>query len=127
MLQTLAPELASQTPGQLKLARLPHLRSIVRLGADRTPGMQNYGSVLALAGPAQRARLDMVAAGLDPDEAINIQFTSGTTGLPKGATLTHYNIVNNVHFLAQQMNFSAQDRLCTPERQRTRLTSSHQC
>src|SRR3546814_1910356 len=62
-----------------------HLRSIVRLGAETTPGMQNYESVLALAGPAQRARLDMVAAGLDPDEAINIQFTSGTTGLPKGA------------------------------------------
>src|SRR3546814_8985166 len=47
-------------------------------------------------------------------EAINIQFTSGTTGLPKGATLTHYNIVNNGHFVAQKMNFSAQDRLCIP-------------
>ncbi len=114
MLQSLAPELAGQMPGQLQLARLPHLRCIIRLGPGETPGMQPYDAVLRLAGPAQRSRLDLVAASLDPDEPINIQFTSGTTGLPKGAMLTHYNIVNNGYFVAQKMKFTPQDRLCIP-------------
>ena len=119
MLHSLAPELPAQVPGQLQLARLPHLRSIICLDAGQPAtgapaGMQSYESVMRLAGPAQRARLDLVSAGLDPDEAINIQFTSGTTGLPKGATLTHYNIVNNGYFVARRMNFTAQDRLCIP-------------
>ena len=114
MLQTLAPEMAEQTPGRLQLARLPHLRSIIRLGEEKTPGMLNYDAVLHLAGPAQRERLAGISAGLDPDEPINIQFTSGTTGLPKGATLTHSNIVNNGYFVGLKMNFSQQDRLCIP-------------
>jgi fatty-acyl-CoA synthase len=114
MLQALAPEMAGQTPGQLQLGRLPHLRNIILLGDGSTPGMQRYDDLLGLAGPAQYERLDLIAGSLDPDDAINIQFTSGTTGLPKGATLTHYNIVNNGHFTARRMNFSAQDRLCIP-------------
>ncbi|WP_370151866.1 AMP-binding protein [Ferrovibrio sp.] len=114
MLLELAPDLAEGDPGALHLKRLPHLRCIVRLGEEKTPGMVNYDAVLRLAGPAQRARLDQIAAGLDPDEAINIQFTSGTTGLPKGATLTHYNIVNNGYFTARCMKLSERDRLCIP-------------
>lgn len=119
MLQSLAPELAGQIAGQLRLARLPHLRSIIRLDDGKppsgaTPGMHDYDSVLRLAGPAQRGRLQLISGGLDADEAINIQFTSGTTGLPKGATLTHYNIVNNGYFVARRMNLAAQDRLCIP-------------
>jgi len=98
----------------LQLGRLPHLRNIILLGEGGIPGMQRYDDLLGLAGPAQYERLDLIADGLDPDDAINIQFTSGTTGLPKGATLTHYNIVNNGHFTARRMNFSAQDRLCIP-------------
>lgn len=114
MLQAIAPEMAGQVPGQLQLARLPHLRTVIRLGSESTPGMLCYADLLTLAGPAQYERLDLIAAGLDPDDAINIQFTSGTTGLPKGATLTHYNIVNNGHFTARRMNFSERDRLCIP-------------
>ena len=114
MLQTLAPELEKCEPGSLFSARLPHLRAVVRVGEDKTPGMFNYSEVLQCGGPAHRARLDSLSAELDPDEPINIQFTSGTTGAPKGATLTHSNIVNNGYFVARAMGFSEKDRLCIP-------------
>ncbi len=114
MMQTLAPELAAAEPGRLQAARLPHLRMVIRMGPEKTPGMLNYDAVTRLAGPAQRARLDKITADLDPDDAINIQFTSGTTGAPKGATLTHRNVVNNGWFIGERMRFSERDRLCIP-------------
>jgi fatty-acyl-CoA synthase len=114
MLQTLAPELAGAALGRLGSSRLPSLRTVVRLGDAATPGMLNFGALLRLAGPAQQARLAAISAGLEPGDAINIQFTSGTTGQPKGATLTHHNIVNNARFVAQCMRLGAADRLCVP-------------
>ena len=114
MLQILAPELHAGEAGKLALSELPHLRIVIRLGAEKTPGMLNYADVLRLGGPAQQARLDKITASLTPDDAINIQFTSGTTGLPKGATLTHRNIVNNGWFVGECMKFSEADILCIP-------------
>ncbi len=114
MMQTLAPELATAEPGRLQAQRLPHLRMVIRMGADKTPGMLNYDAVTKLAGPAQRARLGQISDALDADDAINIQFTSGTTGAPKGATLTHRNVVNNGWFIGERMKFSERDRLCIP-------------
>jgi acyl-CoA synthetase (AMP-forming)/AMP-acid ligase II len=78
---------------------------VIRMGDDRTPGMLNYDDVLALAAPGMdvAAALDALGAGLSCHDAINIQFTSGTTGNPKGATLTHHNVVNNARFMAQAM------------------------
>lgn len=114
MLQTLAPEMESCPPGELQAAKLPHLRAVVRMGGDKTAGMLNYPEVLTIGGPPQRARLDSLSAELHPDDAINIQFTSGTTGAPKGAALTHNNIVNNGHFVARAMRLSENDRLCVP-------------
>jgi len=114
MLQSLAPEMRTGEVGRLHLARLPHLRIVIRLGAEKSPGMLNYADVPGLAGPAQKARFDMLTSGLKPDDAINIQFTSGTTGLPKGATLTHRNIVNNGWFVGECMKFTEADILCIP-------------
>jgi len=114
MMQTLAPELATAEPGRLQAQRLPHLRMVIRMGADKTPGMLNYDTVTKLAGPAQRARLAGITDALDADDAINIQFTSGTTGAPKGATLTHRNVVNNGWFIGERMKFTERDRLCIP-------------
>ena len=114
MLQTLAPELASVEPGKLKAEKLPDLRTVIRLGDDKTPGMFNYADVRAMADDAGIAALDAITGGLDRNDAINIQFTSGTTGFPKGATLTHRNILNNGFFVAEAMKFTEADRLAIP-------------
>jgi fatty-acyl-CoA synthase len=115
MLQTLAPELAHSEPGALQAARLPALQWVIRLGDERTPGMLNYGTLLERGRAGlQVQQLDAISATLDCHDPINIQFTSGTTGSPKGATLTHHNIVNNARFIAMAMNFSEADSLCIP-------------
>lgn len=111
MLRALAPELSEATPGRLRAARLPHLESVVRMGTDATPGMLNYSELLEAPDAAQ---LDAITANLAARDAINIQFTSGTTGSPKGATLTHHNVVNNGGYVAIAMRLGADDRLCIP-------------
>ncbi len=114
MLAELAPELAQSEPGQLSAARLPTLRIVIRMGDETSPGTLNFGDVPRRTDAEQRARLDAISATLDPDDPINIQFTSGTTGAPKGATLSHFNIVNNAHFVTRALNFTEADRLCIP-------------
>ncbi|MFV0300771.1 MAG: AMP-binding protein [Paracoccus sp. (in: a-proteobacteria)] len=113
MIGQLAPELQTAQPGALMAERLPDLRIVIRMGEGRDiPGMLNFAGVAAT--PADPERLDRISAALAPDDAINIQFTSGTTGLPKGATLSHRNIVNNGHFVTRTMRFTHEDRLCIP-------------
>ncbi|NOV23830.1 AMP-binding protein [Cupriavidus necator] len=114
MLQALAPELATSAAGTLQAARLPSLRWVIRMGEGETPGMIRYADVLARGASVARAELDGITAQLDRYDPINVQFTSGTTGAPKGATLTHRNIVNNARFIAMAMRFSEQDKLCIP-------------
>ena len=114
MLRELAPELNSDAPGQLQSNRLPALRQVIKLGAGSAAGMLNFDHILSAGSSHSTDRLDAISATLDADDAINIQFTSGTTGSPKGATLTHHNIVNNAHFVTQAMDFNEQDRLCIP-------------
>ena len=114
MLQALAPELAEAEPGKLQSAKLPHLRTAIRMGDETSPGMLNFAEIAGMAGPAALRMVDDIGATLEPDDPINIQFTSGTTGAPKGATLTHRNIVNNARFTTDAMRFTAADRLCIP-------------
>ena len=115
MLQSLAPELANCEPGKLIAKRLPSLQLVIRMGDAHTPGMLGYGEVVSRgASVLDTPSLDRITASLDCHDPINIQFTSGTTGNPKGATLTHHNVVNNARFVAQAMHFDERDALCIP-------------
>ena len=109
MVAALAPEL-----GVSALARLPQLRWVVRLGAEKTPGMANFADLLTAPTSAELAALQALGATLRARDAINIQFTSGTTGAPKGATLTHRNILNNGRFVGETIRLKAGERLCIP-------------
>ena len=117
MLRELAPEWHHQQPGQLGSIKLPHLNTVVWIdevgqGADE-PGLLRFTDLLAR-GNAADPRLAQVAATLKATDPINIQFTSGTTGFPKGATLTHRNILNNGFFIGECMKLTPEDRLCIP-------------
>lgn len=114
MVRDVAPELAASAPGALSAGDLPMLRTVVTCGEDPHPGCYRFAEIEAMGATTPAGTLDAVSAGLDPHDPINIQFTSGTTGLPKGATLTHHNIVNNANFVTHAMRFSEADRLCIP-------------
>ena len=114
MIRQLAPELDTCAPGRLNAAKVPTLKSVVVMDPHPGPGAFSFDQVLDLGGPAQQLRLEMIDKSLSPDDAINIQFTSGTTGAPKGATLSHYNIVNNARFVTDRIALTDQDRLCVP-------------
>ena len=114
MIRNLAPELEDCEPGRLRAARLPHLRSVIIMDDQPGPGAYSFQTLQSLGGPAQQLRLPEIDKRLGPDDAINIQFTSGTTGMPKGATLSHYNIVNNARFVTDRIGLTETDRLAIP-------------
>ena len=121
MLLELLPELARESGADLKSEKLPALKRVVIFdpvspaGTGRPqPGFTTWPEVLAAGDPVTVKTLDAVTTLLDPDDAINIQYTSGTTGFPKAVVLSHHNILNNAWFSAGEMHFGAQDRLCVP-------------
>jgi fatty-acyl-CoA synthase len=114
MIHELAPELAASQPGALQSANFPSLRGVVRLGEERSPGMLGWGGLLALADRVTADELARRQRQQEFDEPINIQFTSGTTGYPKGATLSHHNILNNGYFTTELLRFTDRDRLLIP-------------
>lgn len=114
MLNTLAPELQRAEPGHLNAARLPALRVIIQIGAPAAPGMIVFDAVYAMGEAEHRVALQELGPQLQFDEPINIQFTSGTTGLPKGATLTHHNILNNGYFIGEALRYTPEDKVCIP-------------
>ena len=110
----LCPELFEQKPGHLHLKKLPSLRMLVQISEIPIAGAYSFQEVVKKATMGYFERLDYISNGLRPDDAINIQFTSGTTGSPKGATLSHKNIINNAVSCAKAMNLTHYDRLCIP-------------
>ena len=121
MLVELLPELKKETHGVLNSSTFPHLRKVViydPVNPDTTrkphPGFAVWSDILAAAEGVTTESLDAITASLDRDDAINIQYTSGTTGFPKAVVLTHHNILNNAYFSAKAMHFTEHDRLCIP-------------
>ncbi len=113
MLTELMPELPGSVPGALRAARIPALEIVIQIGGA-SPGTIAFDDVAGRATAEHRAELARLQGVLQFDDPINIQFTSGTTGAPKGATLTHHNILNNGLFIGDAMKLTEHDRLCIP-------------
>ncbi|MCB1901075.1 AMP-binding protein [Cognatazoarcus halotolerans] len=114
MIGDLAPELTHCEPGLLRSHRLPTLEMVIRMGEGQSPGMLNFDALLRAPTRDELTELALLGERLQFDEAINIQFTSGTTGNPKGATLSHHNILNNGYFVGEAIALTENDRLCIP-------------
>ncbi|WP_299669012.1 AMP-binding protein [uncultured Ruegeria sp.] len=114
MIRQLAPELEKCEPGRLQATKLPHLHSVIIMDDEPGSGAYSFETLRKLGGPAQQLRLPQIDKTLGPDDAINIQFTSGTTGMPKGATLSHYNVVNNARYVTDRIGLTEADRLAIP-------------
>jgi fatty-acyl-CoA synthase len=114
MLLELIPELSDASAGKLRSKRFPHLRTIIFLGAMTPPGMRSWDEFVSCADRVPAAALAERQRALDCDDVINIQYTSGTTGFPKGAMLTHHNILNNAFWVGDRLHLTPQDRVCIP-------------
>jgi fatty-acyl-CoA synthase len=113
MIRELVPELGNRT-GKLKSLRLPELRHVISIGDGSYAGCLAFDQVLDRYKQLGSRRLDSVAATIQMDDAVNIQFTSGTTGLPKGATLSHHNLINNAFFVGEATGIEPGSRVCIP-------------
>ena len=114
MLRELMPEIEGAAPGEVRAKRVPTLTTLIRIDGGETPGYVRFDDVLGMGGERHRRMLAELQPKLQFDDAINIQFTSGTTGAPKGATLTHHNLLNNGYFIGEAQRLTERDKVCIP-------------
>ncbi len=110
----LVPELKSQPRGQLKSERFPHLKRVMFLGMEKHRGLYSLPEIIAMSAMTSDADYKARQAELSPYDVVNMQYTSGTTGFPKGVMLSHINVGNNGYWIGYNMRFSEKDRLCLP-------------
>jgi len=113
-LYELVPELKTQPRGELESEHFPHLRRVAFLGPQKHRGMYSVPEILALGRTVPDADYAARQASLHPDDVVNMQYTSGTTGFPKGVMLTHKSIGNNGFWIGENQGFTERDRLCLP-------------
>ncbi|OTG76605.1 fatty acid--CoA ligase [Acinetobacter sp. ANC 4169] len=112
ILTKIAPEITESVDKRLSAQRLPHLQHVIKIDHEQHIGIHRFADLLSEPTAAQLNQLQAIAADLQFDETINIQFTSGTTGNPKGTMLTHNNILNNGYFVGEAIHLTPQDRVC---------------
>ena len=112
VINELVPELKSCERGRLESARFPTLKSVIFIGPEKHRGMYNSQELLLLGAHTSDEELARASAGLTCHEVINMQYTSGTTGFPKGVMLTHHNILNNGFSIGERQMFTEADRIC---------------
>lgn len=111
---SICPEAAAAKPGELRSDKFPALKNLIFIGDDGPASMFSWKQVLEAGSGVSQAELDERQGSLEFGDPINIQYTSGTTGLPKGALLSHHNIVNNALLIGRSMRITSQDRVCIP-------------
>ena len=114
VINKVCPTLKDSEPGKLDNPKLPFLKKIIYLGKDKIPGMYNWDEVLEMGKNVSDAELKQRLDSLEPDDVINMQYTSGTTGFPKGVMLSHTNLIGNAMSMASCMNLTPDDAMCIP-------------
>ncbi len=112
MVYEMAPELKTTQRGYLNVERFPKLKNVVFIGQEKYRGMYNTAEILLLGKNVSCDVLNKTKRTVNCHDVVNMQYTSGTTGFPKGVMLTHYNIVNNGFFTGEAMQFTENDKLC---------------
>jgi len=114
VINDVCPELKKSTAGELNCRKLPKLKNVIYFGEEEIPGMYNWSDVLELGEKVTDEEFETRKASLNPDDVINMQYTSGTTGFPKGVMLTHTNLIGNAKSMAECMKLTPEDAMCIP-------------